>query len=406
MDNVLHDFKNISLNDYINSTNSENNDYILKTEKERIVSIKKVIESELYRFFLNDSDTLIGILQSYDEIYRSLKETEKLVKKYELFKKKEEIKIVDPRKREALADIIKQIEEDVSEFLTEERYLVYKDVAMMDKPILIILTNDLLILAKEGCNKKYNIMNVMNYNMININLDKDVLNIGINPICYELKKDRKSLEKLVKIIEELRGSIENKEEQSDLYSDKEHTRFLLETGQWELLKNNSIKMDDNSISYKSLFNMIKENNINEIIMKVDNRNRFVFEFLCYRFNNKLREINIVQPLNGLIKSCFEFHEKFYEEENVLIKSIKNIENIQIILTEAHLKNILSFINKRVFSKLRMVEGYLNTIRKYLTFKGVNFEYLMEYFEQEKISFNHIRIEKAKEKISKIINQNY
>lgn len=339
---------------------------IIKSNLELYSTIKKQIEKELYKNFLNNCDKIIHLLTSFNKVAKISAEYNNLLKKFNksLNQFHNKYEYVDAKKRTDFQILMSKFE-NMEYFVSQGRYLIH--FALFNNYILI-LTNDLLFIGEAVRGDKYKLFKVFNYNIIKVKAIDDVLEISTEKDSFRFQKDVESVLKVVSIVNEFNYKpVETNEEVED-----------------KLEEIPLIHCREDFMNYK---------NSNPLIIGY---------FLVNRFEYNLKRINKICLTEEFLHNVFEFFWKYYDEQEELISDMCSVK---AFILEGEMKCLFKFIEKRVFYVFdpHKTTVYIDIIKKGMNRNGIDLSYFMTSLGFSNREFD-LGIENAKERVADILNE--
>ncbi|WUR04313.1 uncharacterized protein VNE69_08070 [Vairimorpha necatrix] len=386
----LMKYKSIKLASYLNDKFPLYEKSVLQIEKDKISSIKSNMETEIFKIFIQNSDSLLDILYSYESVYLKLNELKDLT--FHTNFQNEKILNVNKKKLESFKAILKNFTTDLSSFDTGTRILEHFE--FLDDFILL-MTNDILIIGKKN-GREYSLINTFNYSIIEMYI-KNELKIKMGETELSFKGEKVKLIGILDKFKELSYNYENSvtEDNKIINKDEDLEEYYLETERYDKLSSRNFTIQKNInffIDIKILENFSKKNQ------------DFLIFFLKYKFNENLLRISKCKPLLQLIDEVFEYFYKFFDEEKKIYKKI----NIKILLLiEDHILTCFKYFEKRLINRRFYsvtLDDIFKDLRSKLKFKNFDFSYLIEYFTDEMRKQNEKFLNQTKNEIKKIIRE--
>ncbi|AFN83983.1 hypothetical protein EROM_101680 [Encephalitozoon romaleae SJ-2008] len=408
-------FTSLDLESYLNNTFQRYEGSVLENEKHSISKIEHEIDTELLRTFLLNSDSLLNILNVYEESYRmvtSMVDLSKELVRCNMDGSVEEEVFVDKELVKKFRLILNNFDDEAGVFATEERYLVHFDT-LREKSgweCILVLANDILLIgAVQKGFKKYRLLNAYSYSIAQIQVKDDMLEVKVDPTVYIFEKNKESVEYILRIYQELTYSYEKKvfDDSPKPEIDKELMNYLVFTEQYEYAEANGLFLSP-KIVFHDKAEMMR-------YLTVASKSKggissYIFPFLEERFVKGLRKINKIQPLNNFIEDVFKYFNEFLYEQDDLIKELEKIESIKksgvVLLIEKQLIRCIEILGVRVFSKgydVKYTDSVLELINQNLKFSKYDFSYLMEHFLKNRSEYRKKYLDSAMKDIEKIVN---
>ncbi|KAF9764161.1 hypothetical protein NGRA_0771 [Nosema granulosis] len=408
----LSKFKNLNLSKYINEALPRYERSILLTDKNNIERITKDVDTEIFKAFLLNSDSLLEVLYTYESVQNSLKHLEDV--KAELRKityninNKENIHFVDKNRLEEFRNVLGNFSNDVGSFDTGSRVLVHFDVFsdMADNKHILLLTNDILIIGRiQPQVRKYQLVNAFSYSIFDVQTKDSDLFIVLSQSTMRYSGDKEKVKKFSSMFKDLTYSytdvVDTKPKHRPVEIDS-MTDYLISTEQYTEITNPKDITSIEPFIYKKddliLFLEILNENPKE-------QSIFIVKFLISKFATITNRINKVMPLKELIDHIFEVFYSFNTEQQELLKNTNQV-NI-LLMIEKQILMCLSLIEARIFNKRYYsddVESVLGLIRDKLVFDGFDFTYLTGFFNKKKRHHNEECLIEAKKEIDVLLRE--
>ncbi|ADM12500.1 uncharacterized protein Eint_101750 [Encephalitozoon intestinalis ATCC 50506] len=407
-------FNSFDLESYLNNTFQRYEGFILENERHNISKIEHEVDTELLKTFLLNSDSLLDILNVYEESYRmvtSMVDLTKELVRYNMDGGVEEEVFVDKDLVRKFRRVLDNFDNEVDVFATEGRYLVHFDILRekSGKECILIMTNDILLIGivQEGA-KKYRLLNAYSYSIIQIQIKDDLLEIKVSPTVYVFEKNKESVEYILRIYQELTYTYKKKTDSTvqKPVIDKELIDYLVFTEQYEY-----IEADECFHSPKVLFHDKTEmvRYLSVISKGKKGISPYVFSFLEERFKDGLKRINKIQPLKSFIEDIFGYFRVFLEEQTILVKDLEKIESIKrsgmVFLIEEQLVRCIEMLESRVFNKgydVKYTDSILEAVKENLVFSKYDFSYIMDRFLKKRNNYKKKCLGNAMKDIGRII----
>lgn len=363
---------------------------IVISERDRCITVRENIEKELYKNFLENSEGIIEILNTYNEISLKSEDYNSLVTMYnELLsnlKFKNKTLKVDENKQRELFEMFDRFEDDMSYFKSVGRYLVHYDVL---DDFLLIMTNDLVFIAE---NKSLpSLLHVVNYNSLRMRMSKDRLILKSDSFKYELHKDENSLVRILGVFEERNGS----EILLKRSEDQEYSEYLIKTEQYDKLEEEE--------HHKEIL-VYTEDELLSVMNRMDDsiKNEFLVEFLKSKFKSAIQHSKKIQKLDCLVKDCFSIFSEFKKEQDLLIDRCKlyNFEPFKLCLMEEEISIVFKFLEKRMLFSFDNSKAFEDIISCLV---AGGFGYMADRVNKMRCTYKKISLESAKNRLTDLIN---
>ncbi|WEL38944.1 hypothetical protein PFJ87_10g02020 [Encephalitozoon hellem] len=408
-------FNSFNLESYLNNAFQKYEGSILENEKHNVSKIEHEIDTELLKTFLLNSDSLLAILDVYEESYRmvtAMVDLSKELVRSNMDRGTEEEVFVDRELVEKFRQILNNFDDEAAVFATEERYLVHFDI-LKEKSgweCILVLTNDILLIGtvQKGV-KKYRLLNAYSYSIAQIQVKDCMLEVRVSPSVYTFEKDKESVEYILRVYQELTYSYEKKASDSSPKPevDKDLIDYLVFTEQYEC-----IEADGSPLSPRIVFHSKEEitRYLSVASKSKEGISAHVFPFLEERLRKGLEKINKIQPLRSFVEDVFKYFNEFLEEQDSLIEDMKKIGSIRrggvVLLIERQLVRCIEILGSRIFSKgydAKYTDSVLELISRSLKFAKYDFSYLMEHFFRKRSEYKKKYLSNAMKDIEKIIS---
>lgn len=407
-------FQNVNITDYLNKIHKSADNFLIETQKHNLKKYMSELNSELYKSFVNNSDGLLMILNTYDYSYGLLNEFNS-----NSFKSTYENNTEDALNTLIGKELVKKFDkfdDDLSTYITNKRYLV-TDEYFNDKDIYCILTNDVLFIgerigvknSKNTENKKYELKHALSKTIVDIKRNEGTLTIKAGAIKFELTNEPESTQifydAFVEFSTNADGNAMNKDEM-----DRDLVKYYVMTEQIDRLNEYVQKFSYGEIKSK----MLKIRDMNELqsVLKISkNKNKVFHEYIVENFNNNLMNINKIQELNALITEIFAFLDKYVEKLDEIYKIFEKQkildEYYKYLNIEAFIERIFNYLEKRVYNKfyqLKITDSNLKLIEKRLVLKNYNFHCLFEELLKRKEGFSMRCLDIGKKEIDALLDK--
>lgn len=415
LSNRVVNFSSLDIESYLNEKMPRYERCLLETEKHNVSKVEHEIDAELLRALLLNSNNLLDILNVYEKSYgivTDLVDLSKELLRLHLSGNEEEETLVDTELVEKFRQVLDNFSSDTSVFATKERYLVYFDILeeMHEGECILVFTNDILIIGRVQTGaKRYRFLNAYSYNIIQVSMENDTLQVKMETNTYTFRKDEDSIDEILKVYQELTYKYDEVEMESDKSNvDDELLEYLVYTEQYEHIEPH-VYHCTSKIMFHDKEEMMR---YLSVMAKFDNDvSSHVYPFLEERFEVGLMKINRVQTLNDLIEDIFRYFRRFFDEQDELLRELDGVGDVRrsglILLIEKELKSCFKILEKRVFgrgSEVRCMESSLRLIEKNLRFCKCDFSYLMDYFLHKKDEYREKCLESAMEDITRILHE--
>lgn len=411
--NKILRFNTLDLESYLNETIPRYEHFLLETEKHNVAKIEHEIDTELFKDFLLNSNSLLDILDVYEESYRMVLELVDMSRELTRLRLQDEGDsevFVDKELVKRFRQILNDFSSDTSVFATEERYLVHFDVVRGDdSEYILVLTNDILIIGKVQVGaKRYRLLNAYNYSIIRVEVDGDVLRIKMEPTTYVFRKDKESVDRILRTYQELtykyRETGGRTADESDV--DRDVAEYLVFTEQY-----GHMEMQGSHCPQKTMFHDREEMSryLGAVARLGEDISPPVYSFLERRFEAGLSRINRIQVLDDLIDDVFGYFIRFFHEQDRLVAELSRMGEIRrsglVLLVEQELRGCLRVLENRIFNRefeVRCMESSLEMVREKLKFEGCDFSYLMDHFLSRRDMYRERCLESAMRDIERIL----
>lgn len=409
-------YKNFNLVKHINEVLPKFEKSVLTMERDSIIKSKKEVETEIFKSFILNSDSLLEILNTHEKVYSQVNDLQLIsdyFNKINIGINYSEPKFIDKKKVQNFKRIIEKFNTDLSSFDTGERTLEYYDIFKNKVKYILFLCNDILIIGKINDNDSYSLINAFNLSVLKIKILKTELQIILSQTKFIFygseKKIQNFYDKFYYLCYFQENSIVTSKKESNFEND-EMIEYALKTEKIEFLINLKV-FDISNINFfdkQKFFKFIEILKTKKMILE---SNIFIVNFLNEKLKKKLQEINKIKTLVDLICNIFDFYYLYYDEEIKLIDEIEKIIVVDKIKIMLMIENQIYFcfksFEKRIFSKrynLKTLNDILNLIAEKLKFKGNDFSYLIDYFKIKIESQKEELLENAKREILKILEK--
>lgn len=406
-------FKNLNLTNYINENLPKYERSILLTDKNTVERVIKDIDTEIFKAFLLNSDSLLEVLYTYESVQKSLSHLDEV--KEDLRKitynvdNKEDINFVDKNRLDEFRNILENFSNDTESFDTGTRVLVHFDVFedQNANKHIFLLTNDILIIGRiQPQVRKYQLVNAFSYSIIDIQIHDSDIYIVLSQSTIKYSGDKEKIKKFYLTFKDLIYSFSDEvdyqlEEKSDINNDM--LDFLVFTEQYSSIEDSLIKRPTDIA--KSLDIYRKEDLF--LMMKVfkEDSSKFVVDFLNSRFITVIGRINKVMSLSDLINHVFEVFYDFNREQQELLREVN--QGKVLLMLENQIIECFKLMEERIFNRRYYSDDIgtvMNQIRDKLVFDGFDFSYLTEYFENKRRQHNKECLVQARKEIDALLSE--
>ena len=395
------EFKSMNLQEFVNSTVSKFEVSVLRAEKEKCVTAKSNIEKEFYSVFLDNLDEIVEMLGLYDKISYEIGEYNQLIKSYNdlvsSFEVREEHVHVDKERQDELFNLLDNFADDMLYFKSQTRYLVHFDMFRRDdKNVLVVLSNDLIIIGESRTNVEFRLLNVLNYSVVNIDGDGCDLTIKTDHDIYRLTKDEEAVAKMVGSYEELTFTPSG---EHDGAAEDASVEFLVRTEQYERLERELGKVPQIYTREQLRLCLGK--------MAPEMQTEAKTSFLTSRFKAGLLRINKIRPLTSLVDEVFDYFWRFQEEQRSFLAEFWGGDGEagpgRASLIQSELDMVSKFLEKRIFYNFE-IKSNLDVMKKIegrLANDDVDLRFFMSYFNFLRNKYFKARIEGAKSRLESV-----
>ncbi|KAH9411368.1 hypothetical protein HK407_05g10350 [Ordospora pajunii] len=407
-------YESLDLESYLNNTIQRYEEFILEAEKHKAAKVHHEIDTEILKIFLVNSNSLLDILDAYEESYMVISSMIDLSK--QLLRSRlsicEEDAIVDKEQVSKFRAILENFSEDAVVFATDERFLVHFSTfkEKCGEKCILVLTNDILLIGilQQGL-KKYKLLNAYSYAIVRMDIRGSTLRVKVDPTIYEFSSSMKSVEKTFRVFEELTYKYKKKHEDTiRTVIDKDMIEYLAFTEQYELLRPGELAEGcPKKMMFYSKQEIVKY--LSVLAESKDDASACLYSFLESRFKDGIRKINQIQTLDGLIADVFAYFREFFDEQDALVRDLETVSSIRrsgiTLLIERQLLECFNAFEHRIFNKSldsSQSGHYIELIMQNLKFSGCNFCYLMDSFIQKNEDHKLRCIDNAMKEIEKII----
>lgn len=373
----IYRFDNLDVIDYINTKHLVIDFIEIESEMNTQKALLKRIDESLYEFFLQSSDSLLSLLDTYKECLGILKNfktetkahidlqentpfSEELLKKFALFK------------------------DDMNIFLTEERYYVYSNV-FNEGSIICLLTNDLLFIGEKDKGNLFKLKRSVPKQAVKMIKKEKDLEIILENGVLGLKGDANQIEDLYESFKEISYSLKRIEKEiNNVDLDLNLINFYIETENFielmtylEINKQNKGNefIECNVIDKISVFN---DGSIRCIMKFGKNPLETCKPFLKNRLLEGLNQVNQIQEFALFMGDVFSLLndfcvslEKFFKENNLPERKLILFIEECVIMTLKRFESRIAMHSKVLGNK-----DALELIASRLEFLNFNFKYLI------------------------------
>ncbi|KAL6122390.1 hypothetical protein NUSPORA_00572 [Nucleospora cyclopteri] len=399
--NEIMKFSNINLVEYLNKTHKTVDNFLIETQKHNLKKYMKTLNSELYKSFISNSDSLLNILDTYAFCYGILNNFQVPKTTHE-----DEEPNINTLKCKELDRKFNRFEDDMSPFLTGKRFLVTSEY-FNDKKYYLILSNDILFIGelKDEKSKKYILKHSFNKNVIKMKKHKKSIEIIVEGIKYDLTADKELIDEFYELYTETAFEMKNAEDTKKT-ANKELIKYFIVTEQMEKLVKYLEKFEkvELNMAEVKLFNKGEL----KMLLNVSKFPEKIFSsFIDASFTENLNKINKIQTLNALINEIFDYLEEFVSSLEQLYDDL-SIPLFSLPLNiESFIYQIFQSLEKRVFNKfykLKITNENLELIKKRLIFKQYDYSYMFNKILERKSQFGAKCMEITREEIKELLNK--
>jgi hypothetical protein len=410
-------YGSLDIEKYLNETIPRYEHFLLETEKHNLQQVKNDIDAELFKSFLISSDSLLEVLNTYEEAHKIVNRMLDLSEEYKKLRLEAEVReevVVNKEQVERFRQILADFSGDTEVFATDKRHLVHFDVLVEADggEYVLVMTNDLLLIGKkEPGTSKYRLVNAYSYSILQMSIDKnDVLEVKLEPKTFRFRKDRESIDRILETFREM--TYEYREESERTESEPEDNgeldEFLACTEQYSAIASNASSMVPDLYDRRGLVEYLRK--MASFDRDISDR---LFAFLEKRFSIAISRINRVKRLDDLISDVFEHFMRFFSEQDRLIEELRSIGRIRrsgvVLLLEREILLCFKMLEGRVFNReyqIKCMDSSLQLIEEKLRFRNCDFSYLMRYFFEKKEKYGGRCVESAKRDIERILKSLY
>lgn len=393
------EFQNINIKDYLNKVHKTSDNFLIETQKHNLKKYMEELNTELYKGFINNSDGLLKILNTYDYCYNLLND-------FNIPRTSHSQNTIDTVLFicKEFEKKIKRFEDDLTPYLTGKRYLITSG-HFTDNKYYCILTNDLLFLGERIPNsKQYKLLHIFSKNVIHLTLTSSYLELSVQKNKFILTGTSEELQEFYDLffdikLEDSEVSLNENELNMELIE------YYIITEQIDKLANYIKPIKKVNVNIKKII-FYDESILKQILdISIDPYKTFL-EFITNLFKIGLGKINKIQPLNILINEIFDYLYCLVDEINkILIKIELKPYWINLIIHDCIII-IFNTLEKRIFNKfyeLKITNNNLKLIETKLVWKHYNFHYMFQTLLTQKKDFSLRCLEIAKKEITKLLN---
>lgn len=389
MDPWLLKFQSLKLDNYLNKNHPVYDESVFLNAKEELKAVLERIDYAIYTFFESRNDLFTDLLDKYERCFSLVSDTKKIP-----LKANQEQLVFDEDLRTGLG----VFQEDLSMFLTSERYFLIKG-EFNEKKHYALLSNDILFIGERKT--KYSVIKIMDIKEITVKLNEtnDTLVICYSNFEMELTHSTLAFEFYDVLTDLNYKKTEEIKVQTDGFVD-----FCQKTQRFKELLFYFSKDKEKCIPISlkqaqtgtQLVDLSKLKELNEGTPAVV---RSQVEYFRSRFQDGMADISRIQPLSGLIPSLFSYLKE-YTAALVQFCNINAISPcVYAIAVEEFCKMILDSLKNRLELHYFMhKEDFSGLLKKSLKFEGFNFSYLVD-----EVDLRKYYLQKAKKRISDILS---
>ncbi|EOB14026.1 hypothetical protein NBO_41g0002 [Nosema bombycis CQ1] len=437
----LSKFRNLNIKTYLNDILPQFEKSILISDLNFIEKIRKEFDTEIFKSFLLNSDSLLEVLYTYESVKSNLNYLEDIKNDLKINKESENNGFIDFNKLEEFRNVLRNFTSEVDSYDTGSRILIHFDIFLdeNDNKNIFLLTNDILIIGKiDSRTRKYQLVNAYSYLIVDIKIKEDVngdqggsggsngvqgdeggscngdgyqgddrgaqvdnrppphnpphvnssfLYVVLSKSFTKFKGNKKSIDKFYSIFKDLNYNYEDFNENKKKDKNKnELIEFLIETEQYKEIEKYKESKDYDNLN---IYNLHSLNYLKSLC-----NNSFIFDFLLRRFKSILGNVNKVKPFKDLIDYLFdEIFKKFRKEQEEIV----NVNFNYLLLLEKEILMIFKIIESRILNDS-------NLLKDKLLFDQYDFTYLTDYFNKKKKYHQEERYKEAKKEIDSLIRE--
>lgn len=382
----IENFKSLNINTYLSKNTTSYDPPFLRNSLSQHEKIQTQITQSLFQTFILNIDHLVEILTTSHELSKRIKEIRMNIEEYkkifEYFDKNEEDEKIDDKNSEEFIKLIKDNYSKESQIFASNKRSLFDSFYLKDTNndvYNLIFTNDILLVG-ELKDDKYVVRNALNYYVLKLEIIDEQLVLESEYQKYTFKKNKEN-SKVLEIYEEICCKAKVKEiiEEEDVENDA-YIEYLMKTEKYDKL----IEFKG-QIKHELKVENVKDKDTLFIFLELSKkRDEFLFKYLSYLFGVKMKNINIIQSFNLVIKEIFENFQEFYLESKAIYSMYRKKYNLKmkgnyVIFLESQILYIFETIKRRIFGKnttIENIEEYIQFIKNNLTFDGYDFTYLL------------------------------
>ncbi|EOB11476.1 hypothetical protein NBO_1154g0002 [Nosema bombycis CQ1] len=167
----LSKFRNLNIKTYLNDILPQFEKSILISDLNFIEKIRKEVDTEIFKSFLLNSDSLLEVLYTYESVKSNLNYLEDIKNDLKINKESDNNLYVDFNKLEEFRNVLSNFTSEVDSYDTGSRILIHFDIFLdeNDNKNIFLLTNDILIIGKiDSRTRKYQLVNAYSYLIVDI----------------------------------------------------------------------------------------------------------------------------------------------------------------------------------------------------------------------------------------------
>ncbi|EOB12682.1 hypothetical protein NBO_381g0003 [Nosema bombycis CQ1] len=168
----LSKFRNLNIKTYLNDILPQFEKSILISDLNFIEKIRKEVDTEIFKSFLLNSDSLLEVLYTYESVKSNLNYLEDIKNDLKI-NKNENDGFIDFNKLEEFRSVLRNFTSEVDSYDTGSRILIHFDIFLdeNDNKNIFLLTNDILIIGKiDSRTRKYQLVNAYSYLIVDIKI--------------------------------------------------------------------------------------------------------------------------------------------------------------------------------------------------------------------------------------------
>lgn len=389
-------FRSLNIVEYLNSKHPVYEEAAISEAKHELSSLLNQVDKNMYSYFLEKSDCLLNLLSIYQKCYAVLSNFKDSKVFYESSRDDLEMIRSDDLKRKCRLFV-----EDMSIFITNERYLVKAEI-FNEGEIFCILTNDLLFIGERVEKDRYSLRRSIHKGSVRMEMKDNVLTLLIEGGFCALSGDRCALEDFYEAFQEVSYEYTPETGREDSF-DQDYIDFCVETrrfGDVATYFELSGKKCDRLSGIIDRLDVDDESEL-QVLMDLHRApSRFFKTFFLKRFRTGLSNINRIQKFSGFLEDVFDFLESFSKSFIEYCTKYDVNRRVCVLCMEECVLEAFSSLENRIFNGPAMKDNrdIIEDVRSRLRFSNMDFRYLAGRLEERKTSHVSRYLNRCKDEI--------